>query len=336
MAKPQQRLLTPKVYEVGVDITQERVDELVLKLADWFAEMRPGLKEPTVVARQKIKDCLEGKTSDGEPWYSAGSSTFATRIKMACRFDIESMEGIKKANEAAHEKRAKKKAREVKAKLAKREDTLIPDELRVELRDSAKYGDNPQVFLSSAEETRWLDLKRAYQEQFPELTTINAEAELNKLLNLLIVDERQQMKLLQGKNIDVLDMKGLTDQIVALKKALNIHPEQTSKRAKDSQGGNIAELVARFESMPNWRELRERFFTEELLQIFQMMHSPSPREDSGGFQLDEAGLFALTRCRTCHCSKCGTRNVAGFSVEEIEDKLVKEGLIQIEPRKPKE
>lgn len=330
MAKPQKILVTPKEYEVGVDISQEALNELILKLTDWFVESRPTVKEPSVLARQKVKDCLEGKTSDGTPWFSAASSTFETRIKMACRFDMSAMRGIRTADEKTKANRDRKKAREKKLKLERKQDVNIPDELRAELRNSTKYGDNAQVFLSSAEHKRWNELKAAYQQEFPELKTVNAEAELNKLLNLLIVDERQQMNLLQGKDVNSLDMKGLTDQIVSLKKALGIHPEQVAKRSKDTTGGSIAEVVARLEAMGDAKEIRAAFQTEEFLQLYQMFHARSPRSDTGGYQLDEVGLFSMTRCRTCHCAACGVRNYVGFSIEEIEDHLKSTGTIEVE------
>jgi hypothetical protein len=291
MAKPQKRLITPRVYEIGVDVTQELINELTLKLSDWLVQSRLDVKEPTVLARQKIRDCLEGLTKDGEPWYSAANSTFETRIKMACRFDVPTMQGILMADQEKKVKRDLRRKREAKKKLAAKEDSNIPDELRKELRESAKYGDNSQVFLSSEEHKRWIALRDAYQTEFPELQTINAEAELTKLLNLLIVDERQQMKLLQGQKVEVMDMKGITDSIVSLKKALNIHPEQVAKRSKDSQGGSIGEVVARLESRGNAKEVREKFFVEEMIQVFQMYHQPSPRHDADGYQLDELGLF---------------------------------------------
>lgn len=331
MAKQQKRLVTPRVYEVEVDISAEKINELVMNLADWFVEIRPTVKEPTVLARQKINDCLEGKKTDGSPWFSAANSTFETRILMACRFDMVTMSGRKSADEKSKVNRVRKKEREVKNKLAKREDQNIPDEIRANLRNSAKYGDNAQVFLSSAEHKRWTELQKAYQTEFPELKTINAEAELNKLLNLLIVDERQQMKLLQGKDTSVYDLKGITDQIVALKRALGIHPEQVAKRTKDTIGGSIAEVVARLEAMGDAKEIRAAFQTEEFLQLYQMYNSPSPRADAGGYQLDEVGLFGMTRCRTCHCAGCGLRNYVGFDINEIEDHLKAEGVIEVEP-----
>jgi len=332
MAKQQQqrRLLTPKVYEVGTDVSEETIVELTLKLADWFAESRLNVKEPSVLARQKIKDCLLGLTSDGSPWFSAANSTFEKRIKMACRFDMETMTPIRMASEASKETRDKKRKRETQRKLAAREDVNIPDELRKELQKSAKYGDNAQVFLSSAEHERWTQLRNAYQKDFPELTTINAEAELNKLCNLLIVDERQQMALLQGKAPDMLDMKGLTDQIVSLKKALNIHPEQVAKRSQTAQGGTIGEVVARLESMGDAKTIREKFFLEEAIQAYQMYNQPSPRDDAGGYQLDEIGLFSLFRCRTCACPRCGSRNYVGISIDELEGYLVGRGVLEVE------
>lgn len=330
MAQQQRYIATPRIYEIGVDITQDAITELTLKLADWFVESRPSNKEPTVLARHKIRDCLEGLTADGKPWYTAASSTFEARIKMSCRFDMSVMAGIRTANEATKDKREKKKKRAAKAKLKARVDANIPDELRKDMQQHTKYGDSAQVFLTNEEHKRWLELRNAYQDQFHELRTINAEAELNRLCNLLIMDERQQLLVLQGKKTDLFDVKATTDMIVTLKKALNIHPDQVAKRSQDAQGGSVAEVAARLDAMGNAKDIRERFFVEEALQMYQMYHQPSPRDDAGGYQLDELGLFSLTRCRTCECPRCGSRNYVGISIDELETYLLGHGVLEVE------
>jgi hypothetical protein len=338
MAEQARLVPTTVVYKVGEDITEEKFNELILKVGDWYAESRPKLKEPNVAARQALDCCLKGvKVSDpSQPWKGVETVPFATRVRIACRYDSERMEPLRTVSESNRIKKEKAVAREQQKRARASEDQNIPDEVRRDLANSAKYGDDPRVFLSTEEQRNWQKLHDDYVKQFPELGTINAAAELNSLCDLLIVSDRHRLKILKGDKVDAFDQKGITDQIVNLKKALGIHPDQLAKRVQSQTGGSIGELVKRLEELPNWREIRDKFWTEELLQIFQMYMTPSPREDLGGYQLDEIGLFGLTRCRTCACSNCGHRNFVGISMDEIEGKLVEDGvLVQIETKKPK-
>lgn len=330
MAQPGRIMETPTVYVVGEDFTQEWYQELVLRVGDWLAETRKNLKEPNVAARQVLECCLRGvKPSDpSQQWRGVERATFAARVRIACRFDTEKMEGIRKASEKNKVRKEKEKNRNAEKRRKSMDDPNIPDEIRKELQGSAKYGDDPRVFLSSEEANRWQDLHDGYVNDFPELATINAAAELNLLCDLLIVSERQRMKILKGEKVDPYDQKGVTEQIIQLKKALNIHPEQLAKRVQQQTAGTVGELVRRMEEMGIWAEIRDKFWVEELLMLFQMYNSPSPRENMGGYQLDEVGFFGQTRCRTCACAKCGHRNVMGLSQEEVEEFLKKRGVLQ--------
>lgn len=336
---PQKRLVTPKVYEAGVDVSQETLNELIPKLALWFVESRPSVKDPTALARQRVKDCLEGKTSEGQPWFSAANSTFASRIKMSCRFNMESENpaewgGILQASEIQKKRKLKEKQREEKktAKERAKEQREDTSDLTAALVHGATYAENAATFRSPAEFARWQEIKKGYQEQHPELRLVAAEAELNKLCNLLIMDERQQASMLTGAKdaLDFEDMKRVTDMILGLKKGLGIHPDQIQKRKEEKVGGSFGELVARLESMPDAKELRESYMAERFIQFWQMYNSPSPRSDMEGYQLDKYGLWALTRCRSCHCPNCGQLNALGFSVDEIKDYLTGNGYLEID------
>jgi hypothetical protein len=329
MAEKPRLVPTTVVYEVGKDISTEKYNELVQNIGDWYAESRKNLREPVAMARQNLECCLKGvKPSNPEVlWKGIEVAPFATRVRIACRYDMDKMEPIRTSSEKSKEKKAKQQIRDERKRLRAKEDMNIPDELRKELKNSAKYGDDPRVFLSSEEAKNWQALHDEYTRQFPELATINAAAELDMLCDLLIVSARHRMKILKGETVDQMDAKGVTDQIIQLKKALNIHPEQVAKRVQTQTGGSVGELVRRLEEMPNWKEVRAKFFTEEMLQIFQMYMTPSPREDLGGYQLDEIGLFGLTRCRTCHCANCGHKNYVGIAINEVEDYLVNEGVL---------
>lgn len=329
MATKNRLVPTAIVYEIGVDVTQELWNELILRVGDWYTEWRPDLKEPNIHARQVLDACLKGvKPSEpSQVWNGAQTASFATRVRMACRFDIDKMAPIRNANEQTRIKKSREVEKKKKALAAKMDDPMVPDAIRKDIAKTAKYGDDPRVFLSSEEHKRWEGLKKAYVAQFPELESINAEAELNGLLDLLIIADRHRTKLLQGLQVDATDQKALTDQIVNFKKALGIHPEQLAKRVQQETGGTIGEVATRMGSLPKIAALRKQLFAQEAVLMYQMYHTPSPRTDLGGYQHSDVSLFAVTRCMTCACASCGTRNFKGLKVEEIEQYLVSEGRL---------
>jgi hypothetical protein len=334
MAKAQRRLVTPKEYELGVDITQEKYLEVVQKLGDWFAEFR-DTKEPVALARRYIDACLKGqKPKTGEPWYEMANSTFAARVRSSCRFDIEKMTPIRTGTEKNRERRHKEAKRAAQKKLAAREDPNIPDELRSELKNTAKYGDNPHVFLSTEEAKQWKQLYDGYLEQFPELRTVAGRSELMTLCDLQIHLERLRFKLLKGdksEGIDPASMATVARQLADFKKALGIHPEQLAKKNDGEKAMTIGAAVARLQAMPNWRQIRQRYFAEELIQAVQMCLTL--RADGAGYQLDEAGFFALTRCRLVHCPQCGIEIVGGFRLREAVEYLLKnDRLVKLPPK----
>jgi hypothetical protein len=330
--KTQRRLFTPKIYYIGEDLSQEHYTELLVKLTDWVAVTRKT-PEPGIVARNLINACLKGVTpKDGKtPWYSAANATFAMRIKMAARFDMTSPDpadwrGVKTADESVKAKKeALKRRKEVKAAEAL-EDNLIPDEIRQGLKKQIRYGDNPLVLLSSAEETRWRELYEDFQKTHPHLKVASSQAELELLCSLLVAQSRFQMRLLAGESVDEVKFAKIVDQIPKIKESLDIHPNQINKRKERQKQQTLGDAINRFESMPDWRAVRAKYWTEELLQAFQMYNMP--RADGNGYQLDDVGFFGLTRCRSCVCPKCGQRNVAGFSYQEIEDWLLANGHIE--------
>lgn len=324
----------PYVYVVGTDITKEQYDELVVKMADWFTKSRKT-EEPAADARFRIKCCLEGKTLDGAPWYSHWKSSFATRVKMMCRFDFDNMKPITTGNERNQAKKEKAKKKEI----AKRKESIaaydphIPELTRAELKGSVSYGSRP-LPVTEAEQLLWNEYRDAYLEQFPELRTVNARGELAMLCDLQVVHERNRLRLLSGKAPEAKEMIETSTLITNLKKALGIHPDQLEKKAKEKQGSSVADAVARFEAMP--KEVRDKFLAEEFLILYQQYMTPSPRGEGAGYQLDEVGLFGATRCRTCECSGCGRRNYAGFNIEEVEAYLVKKENLVLDPEEPEE
>lgn len=327
----------PIAYEVGKDVTQQQYEELLAKVADWFREWRPEHKEPAADARARIRACLEGKKMDGSPWYSHWGSSFATRMKMLCRFDVDKMTPIRTGDPAKRAAKQKAKDKATQARLANTatNDERIPELTRKELDGRVNYGDKA-LPITEAELEFWRKTRDAYLAEFPQLRSVNAQGELGMLCDLAVVHERNRLKLLEGKGrVDGDVMIDTAKAITELKKALGIHPDQLAKRAKEEERGSIAEAVAKFEAMPD--EVKDRFLAEELLILYQQYCSVSPRDDMGGYQLDDVGLFGATRCRTCHCAKCGTRNFAGFTITEIEEYLREKGWlkpVQASPETP--
>jgi hypothetical protein len=195
--------------------------------------------------------------------------------------------------------------------------------LRKENAKAARYGDNPHVFLSSEEQRAWTTLHDAYVGQFPELATINASAELNLLCDLHILSDRYRMMLLKGDVVDPAKVAQSVENLAGLKRGLGVHPDQLAKRTKSKADASIGAAAARLASMPNYRELRLKYWAEELLTLYQMFSSP--RADGSGFQIDEVGLYGLTRSRPCSCPRCGQRVFAGLSIDEIEAYLIEKG-----------
>lgn len=330
MPRGGKRLIEPLIYEVGPDISPERYQEAIEKIADWFAQTR-NTKEPVAAAKYYVDCCLKGVTpSDGKSkWFAMAMSPLANRIRSACRFDIETMQPLVTADEKTKAKKAREKEREKAKKESDKVDANLPEEYRKKLAADATYGEDPLVFFTSAELERRERLKDAYLKDFPQLRSVASESKLDMLLDLTLLLDRirfRQAKDTKGKT-EEFQIQQLTKQIVELEKALNIHPDQLAKQQKEKEGGTIGEAVRRLEET-NAIELRERWLAEELLVLFQMYHTPSPRSNMGGYQLDEVGLFGATRCRTCSCVKCGTKNYAGLGVEEIEEWLKNKGFLK--------
>jgi hypothetical protein len=328
----QKTYVEPRKYEVGPDISQEKYQELVLAIADWFSKTR-RTTEPAAAARKAIQDCLDGLKSDGSKWFEASLASLSARIKIKCNFDLDTMQPLMKASEKQKQKKERERARLERKRLKDQDDLHIPGELRAEQKQlgakrTAEYGTDPKSLLSTKELRYWEKLKRDYIQQFPELAIASAQAELEQLCDMHVLSARYRLKLLNGERVDPNDRARVGEELLRLKKGLGILPDQLEKKVKQNTETTIAAAADKLAKLGNWRELRQRFWVEEMLQLYQMSQEPSA--DGLGYQLDEIGLFGLTKCRTCHCAKCGHRNYVGISVDELENHLVKIGRIRIE------
>lgn len=328
---------TPIVYVVGDDIPVERYNELIQKVGDWFSEIR-NTKEPVKLAKAVIDACLKGvKPSDpAQPWTAAATSSLATRVRMACRFDMEAMVPLRSATERTKVKKEKEKDR-VRAKREQQKvDGNYPKEFQNAQGMDPTYGDDPAVFFTTKELETRATRKAAMLEQFPQLDNVAAEPKLEMLLDLQLLCDRLRFRnAAAGANKKEVkaterEMQEMTLQLINLEKAIGIDPVSVSKMQKEKEGGTIGDAVRRFDALEH-RELRERLFAEELILLYQMYHQPSPRTDMDGYQLDDVGLFALTRTRVVTCPKCQTKNFAGFEIGEIEEYLLRKGFLKPAP-----
>jgi hypothetical protein len=225
MADMRKRFTEPKRYSVGADISEERYNAAVLAIADWFSESR-DTKEPALLAKQAVQRCLDGLTADGKPWFGASSATLTARVKIMCRFDLDTMKPLRKASEKQRVKKEKERDRLAKRRKDAQTDTMIPEEVRKGNAKATTYGENPHVFLSSEEQKNWQALHDAYTKQFPELDSVNAEAELKILCDLHILSDRYRMLLLKGDAVDPDKVAQGVENMAGLKKALGVHPDQ--------------------------------------------------------------------------------------------------------------
>ena len=327
---------TPIIYKVGEDITQEKYNELVQAVGDWFAEIR-NTKEPVKLAKMTIDACLNcvKPTDPLTVWDSASQATLSKRVRMACRYDMDAMKPLRTADD--QRKRVKQQAKDRAREKAQEQkvDPNYPAEFRT-LEPS--YGEDPAVFFTTKELEIREQRRQAMITQFPQLDNAAQGPKLDMLLDLQLLFERLRFRnAAAGAKKDQVkaterEMQEYTKQIVDLEKAMGIDPVSVDKMQKKKEGGSVGDAVRRFEEMGNYREIREKLFAEELILAYQMYMQPSPRTDMDGYQLDDVGLFAITKCRVVSCPKCQTKVFGGFSIDEIEAWLVKKGYLkQVEP-----
>lgn len=319
-----------KEYKVGEDLTQEEHDKIVASLAEWFVEYRPN-KDPVKTALYTVECCLKGVKlkNNHVPWPRMEQASLASRIKAAASYDILTWQPIRPGDgePLTVKRREKQRLLDKGARRKIADDPGYPKQYKDAAE--AEYGDNPLTFFTPAEIKRREKLEAAYLRDFPQLDSVASRAKLNMLLDLNLLMDRLRFRAAKEERIKDIEyqLQQITKQVVDLEKALNIHPDQLAKQQREKEGGTIGDAVRRFDEA-NPVELRERWFAEELLMLFQMYHTPSPRQNMGGYQLDEVGLFGMTRCRTCACGHCGERNYAGLKISEIEEWLVGKGYLK--------
>jgi hypothetical protein len=315
-------------YEVGKDVTQERYDAILAGVITWFKEYRPNVDHERE-ARHALECCLRGvQLKDGKtPWSKMAKASFEVRVRMATRFDPETMEPRRvAASPGVKTARVKQNARAKELRRIMTDNPTYPS--KPKNPDEPKYGENPLSMFSDAELLRRDKLRQGFLDDFPQLSSVAAQAKLDMLLDLTLLMDRLRFRQLKEQSVTAIEeqLSEISKQILALEKALNIHPDQVAKQQREKEGGSVGEAARKLDEAVPY-EVRERWFAEELIMMYQMYHQRSPRGNMGGYQLDEVGLFGLTRCRTCACSGCGQRNFAGLNIEDIETYLTEHGHI---------
>lgn len=341
MAQQSRLKPTPIVYSVPDDLTVEQYNALVQALGDWFSEIR-NTKEPVKLAKATLEACFKGvKPSDpSQAWDSAATATLAKRIRMACRFDIETMTPLRSADEKSQAKKEKAKDRMREQREQQKVDGNYPAEFKTVAGMDPTYGDDPAVFFTTAELETRAQRKQATLAQFPQLDNVAQENKLDMLLDLQLLFDRMRFRnAAAGANTvnkkevraSEREMSDMTKQIVDLEKAMGIDPLSVNKMQKDKEGGTVGDAVRRFEQMGDYRAVLESLLAEELLMAYAMYHQPSPRPDMDGYQLDDMTLFGITKTRVVQCPRCGTKNFAGFEIAEIEAWLLEKGYLRPAP-----
>jgi hypothetical protein len=339
-----QSVLKPSiiVYTVGDDISQETYNTLLLKLGDWFAESR-NTKEPVALAKMVVDACLAGKKpKDGTPWESAATAPLARRIRMAAQFDMDTMSPMKTASQKQKDRKAKAKERKLKKRAEGQVDQHYPAEYEaLGSAAEASYGDDPRVFFTTQERKNFAEKRAALLKKFPQLDNVAQDPKVQMYVTTAILFERATFRTLAtgAKKGEVkateFEMNELTKRLLELEKAMGIDPVTLSKTQKDKEGGTVGEAIRRFEAMPNYRELRLREWAEEMLLLYMMFMQPSPRTDMDGYQLDEVGLYGLTKTRVVECPHCGEKNWSGLKLAEIEAWLLEHGYLKpVEGKEP--
>lgn len=339
MAEPS--VLTPSIikYVVGEDLTTDRYNEIIQGIGDWFAQSR-RTKAPVVLAKKVVDACLEGvKPSDGTPWQTAALASLEKRIRMAAQFDISTMTPMKTASQKQRDRKERQKVLRQRRKEERAVDTNYPDEYNDERIANAAYGDDPRVFFTAKERKTFKRKREGLLAKFPQLDNVAQESKVDMYTTLQILFERLQFRTLAAgsKKNEVKaterEMQDLTKQIVDLEKALGIDPITLHKTQETKEGGSIGEAIRRFESMEDYKDLRLKWWAEELLILYTMFMTASPRSDMSGYQLDEVGLYGLTKTRVVECPHCGNKNWAGFKIKEIEAWLLANGHLKPAPNK---
>jgi hypothetical protein len=332
--QPRRRYVDPIKYVVGTDLPHEKYTEALEKIALWYEESRPHVEEPLAAARKALQECLDGLTQDGQPWFAAANATLVSRVRSKCRFDLNTMQPLRNASDANRARRKKEQERVRKIREANRIDPMLPNELRDEVaarvgrkRQKVRYGDDPHMLLSSEERRYWQRTKNDFVRKYPEeLGSLASQAVLDTLCDLFVLNQRHRLALLNGDPVNPLDRKTVVEQIDKLMTSLGIHPNQLAKKVQARTEATIGAAAKQLEQVGDWRRIRQRFFVEEMIQIYQMYMTLSA--DGLGYQLDDVGLYGLTKCRTCACSKCKTRNFVGINEAEVREYLIGEGVLK--------
>lgn len=307
------RVIKQFVVGPGGDFTEQEIELLILKLAEWFrsdrCDRRP--EDPVKLAREVVAQCLNAETKNGDPWKNAPED-FKNRIKIKAAYNMETGEGIPMSSVKnpdavrALEKGAEKNRSRINTLNPLAAD-FDPDKFRKEQEDQliAAYPD--------------LDTP-AMLPHVRRLTSLYAQQEMIERDLALTTSSTKRDELL--RTMDVLNKT--MDSVL---KILDIHPESIRKRVKESADGNLGELVALLDE-DEFRKREEMWNLQLALQLWAMSIRRNGRGD--GPQLEVWELWHMTRSIpfsfTCRCGQTYPHLLKGFTPKQLKDYLESKGV----------
>lgn len=277
-----------KQFVIGKDFTEQEIEILIFKLAEWFRDERCDRRpeEPLKAARELVVQCLNAETKDGSPWRNAPEK-FANRIKIKAAYDMESGQGI--AISAVKHPDAVRNLEEGAQKNSRRAGNMNP--LAASF-DVEKFREVEEQRLLNA----YPDLDtEAMRPHVRRLTLLYSQQELIDLDLTITTSPARRSELLKTMG----DLNKTLDDIL---KILDIHPESIRKKINASSEGNLGELVAMLDN-DEFREREELWNLQLALQLWAMSMRRNGRGD--GPQLELWELWHMTRSIpfsfTCRC-----------------------------------
>lgn len=316
---------TPKVprrylvgkKEEGADFTEEEISLLAYQLATWFGDSTcdRNYPDPLSVAKQKISECLLGKTADGKMWINCPEE-FEARIRTKTLFDMKTGTGVPAARRKSPRavKKEQRLAAEAAAKGVTRTDptTLIVDQ---EVIKQTVVRDVLDTFPELDNPAHLLNVQR--------LGTLHAQAS--------VIDAK--LALSPGPSIqkELLDNLLKIDQMIdRTMKSLGIHPQQIKQQVGDHMASSVAEFVALAESDPEFRRRNKLWSLELALLLWWMSAHPNGRGTGPNIHPFEVWHMTRGRAISFTCVECGRHYphlVEGFEPQELFDYLRGEGVL---------
>jgi hypothetical protein len=310
------------VAEEDGDFTPKEMDLLAYKIAEWFNsdDCDRTYDDPLQAAKEKIRECLLGITSDGKRWTRC-PETFALRIKSKTMYDMETGWG--------------KPVEKRKSPASKKYHENAP------ARAGAAAVTKSNPVMSTFDQDKYMrDTTSQILKTYPELDTPAHRPNVERLSLLYLQQEVISRELRVNSSFKrqqeaITSLNTLQRTIQDTQKSLDIHPDQLRKRMDAQRSGTLGDLVELLDGDEDFAKRERRWSLTLALQLWYMANHPNGRGD--GPQLHPWQIWHMTRSRPIeYTCKCGHRVtlVEGFEPEELEDYLIQEGVLIREPLIP--